>query len=50
MKQSDLNYFSGYSVDFYPVAQPDSVFPHQYKPAQEAHDKILQRHGETRAG
>ena len=50
MKHSQLDDFSGHAVDLHPVTKPDSVFPHQHKPPDEAHDEIFQGNRQARAG
>src|SRR5437870_1792692 len=49
MKHSELDYLAGYPVNFHPIAQADSVSPHENEPANKAHDEIFESHGKTRA-
>src|SRR5260370_39508632 len=48
VKQPKLDAFSGHAVDLPPVAQPNSVFPHQHEPADEAHNEIFESNCEAR--
>src|SRR5258706_506550 len=49
VKHPKLNHFACHAIDLHPAAQTDSVLTHQYKPAEKAHNEILQRHSEAGA-
>ena len=49
-QQTDLHDFAGYAVNFHPVADAHSVAAHQYEPAEERNDEILQGDRQSGAG
>ena len=49
-QQIDLDDFAGNAVDLDQVADAQSVFSHQHKPAEEGYDEILHRHRDSRRG
>src|ERR1035441_4140997 len=38
------------AVDLHPIANPDAMLTHQYKPAKERNDEVLQDQGESGSG
>ena len=50
VERANFDDFAGHAVDFHPIAQANSIFSHQHKPADEANDEILESYRETRAG
>ena len=49
MKHSELDDFAADAVNFYPIANANSVFSHQHEPAKKCDDEILHGDGEARA-
>src|SRR5437879_817007 len=49
MKHTELDDFARHAVDLHPVAQANTVFPHQHKPTDEAHNEIFESNREARA-
>ena len=48
-QQPDLDYLTGHTVDFNPVAHANSIPSHQDEPPEERNDEILHRNGESGA-
>ena len=49
LQQPDLDYLTGHTVDFNPVAHADSIPSHQDEPPEERNDEILHGNGQPRA-
>ena len=49
-EKTDLRNLARHAIDLHPIANPDAMLTHQYKPAKERNDEVLQDKRESGSG
>src|SRR5271167_916315 len=49
VKHAEFRDFAADAIDLHPVAQPDTIAPHEYQPTKKRHNEVLQGHGQPGA-